>query len=179
MEENSIIYGISNLGLLFIPIGRAKEFADSNRALLIAKTWGEFKTLVSKELYQFYLVNLASFEDPREPGEANYDAYDIPAETAFTPNDVVCEDLRPFYPEIEMSAWIPNYIQKKFGKTLCYAAMDMNVPKGDILVLDEKQMAEIVSELEKVGYKCLRDDDLLMAATTLDFDPDDYPELEL
>jgi hypothetical protein len=51
----------------------------------------------------------------------------------------------------------------------------MNVPDGDILVLKEKQMDEIVAVLEKLGYECRRDDDLLMAGTTLDFDPDDYP----
>jgi hypothetical protein len=54
----------------------------------------------------------------------------------------------------------------------------MNVPDGDILVLKEKQMDEIVAVLEKLGYECRRDDDLLMAGTTLDFDPDDYPEVE-
>lgn len=36
-------------------------------------------------------------------------------------------------------------------------------------------MDEIVAELEKLGYACKRNDDLLTAGTTLDFDPDDYP----
>ena len=35
-------------------------------------------------------------------------------------------------------------------------------------------MDEIVAELEKLGYECMRDDGLLTAGTTLDFDPDDY-----
>jgi hypothetical protein len=56
--------------------------------------------------------------------------------------------------------------------------MDMNVPRGEILVLEEKQMDEIAAELEKAGYFCKRDDDLLNAGITLDFDPDDYPWVE-
>ena len=31
MEEKSIIYGTTNLGLLFVPESRAKELADSNK----------------------------------------------------------------------------------------------------------------------------------------------------
>lgn len=49
------------------------------------------------------------------------------------------------------------------------------VPK---LVLEEMQMDEIAAELEKAGYVCKRDDDLLTAGITLDFDPDDYPWLD-
>ena len=39
-------------------------------------------------------------------------------------------------------------------------------------------MDEIAAELEKAGYVCKRDDDLLTAGITLDFDPDDYPWLD-
>jgi hypothetical protein len=77
-----------------------------------------------------------------------------------------------------MSEWMPAEIQEKYGTKMRYAAMDMNVPGGDILVLEEKQMDVIVAELEKLGFVCRRDDDLLMAGTTLDFDPDEYPFVE-
>lgn len=77
-----------------------------------------------------------------------------------------------------MSEWMPEEIQAKFGRKIGYSTMDMNVPEGDIMVLEEKQMDEIVAALEKLRYECRRDDDLLMAGTTLDFDPDDYPEVE-
>ena len=39
-------------------------------------------------------------------------------------------------------------------------------------------MDKIVAEPEKLGYECRRDDDMLMAGTTLDFDPDEYPTIE-
>ena len=175
MQEKTIIYGITNLGLLFVPESRAKELAESNKALLTAKTWGEFKALVSQEMYEFYLVNSAFYEGPDEPEDGDYSPYDIPPETPFTPNDVLTYEELPANPEIEMTEWMPEEIQEKFGKKMRYYAMDMNVPRGEILVLEEKQMDEIVAELEKLGYICQRDDDLLMAGTTLDFDPDDYP----
>jgi len=178
MKEKTIIYGITNLGLLFVPESRAKELAESNNALLTAKTWGEFKSLVSREMYEFYLVNSAYYEGPIEPEDGDYTRFDIASETPFTPNDVVTYDSLPTYPEIEMSEWMPEEIQAKFGRKMGYSAMDMSVPEGDILVLKEKQMDEIVAELKKLGYECRRDDGLLMAATTLDFDPDDYPYID-
>ena len=174
MQEKTLIYGNSIYGLLFIPESRANELANSNKALLTAKTWGEFKSLVSQEMYEFYLVNSAYYEGPSEPEDGEYAPYDIAPETPFTPNDVVTYDALPAYPEIEMSEWMPDEIQAKFGRKVRYSAMDMNVPEGQILVLEEKQMDEIVAVLEKLGYKCRRDDDLLMAGNTLDFDPDDY-----
>jgi hypothetical protein len=178
MGEKLTIYGITGLGLLFVPESRAHELANSNKALLTAKTWGEFKSLVSKELYEFYLTNSSYYEGPYEPEDGDCTPYDIPPETPFTPNDVVMYDELPANPEIEMSEWMPEEIQEKFGRKMRYDAMDMNVPDGEILVLDEEQMDEIVAELEKLGYECRRDDDLLMAGTTLDFDPDDYPWVE-
>ena len=178
MKENTIIYGITNLGLLFVPESRAKELAESNKALLTAKTWGEFKEMVSQEMYDFYLVNSAYYEGRDEPEDGDYAPYDIPPETPFTPNDVVTYDTLPTYPEIEMSEWMPEEIQAKFGRKTRYSAMDMNVPEGDILVLKEKHMDKIVAALEKLGYECRRDDDLLMAGTTLDFDPDKFPYVD-
>lgn len=175
MQEREIIYGITNLGLLFLPVKRANELADRYKALLTAKTWGEFKSLVSKEFYEFFLPNSHYYEGPDEPEGGDYSPYDIAPETAFTPNDVLTYDILPSHPEIEMTEWMPKEIQEKFGRKMRYAAMDMNIPKGEILVLDENQMDEIVAALEEFGYICKRDDDLLVVATTMDFDPDDYP----
>jgi len=175
MQEKTIIYGITVFGLLFVPESRAEELADGNNALLAAKTWGEFKSLVSKELYEFYLPNSDYYQGPNEPEDGDFTPYDIAPERPFTPNDVVTYDALPANPEIEMTEWMPEEIQEKFGQKMRYYAMDMNVPDGDILVLEEEQMDEIAAVLEKVGYVCKRDDDLLNAGITLDFDPDDYP----
>ena len=176
MHEINIIYGITNLGLLFLPAAMATELAAANQALLTAKTWGEFKTLVSKSIYEFYLTRSEFFEGPKEPDDGDFSQYDLPPETPFTPNDVFYEDERPAYPEMEMAEWMPLEIQGEFGRKMQYSAMDANAPAGEILILDEERMPVIVAALEHAGFTCFRDDELLMAAATLDFDPDDYPE---
>lgn len=178
MTEKNIIYSITPLGLLFIPECRAKALAESNQALLCAKTWGEFKKRVSEDLYAYYLVNSAYYQGPANPSPQEIEDYDLPGETPFTPNDVVMYDELPAHPEIEMSEWMPAEIQQKYGRKMPYYAMDMNVPGGDVLVLDEEKIDEIAVALEELGYACRRDDDLLIAATTLDFDAEDYPEVE-
>ena len=39
-------------------------------------------------------------------------------------------------------------------------------------------MDKIVAEPEKLGYECRRDDDLLIAGTTLDFEPVEFPYVD-
>ncbi len=67
MQEKTIIYGITNMGLLFMLSGRAKELAESNQVLLTAKSWGEFKSLVTKTMYEFYLPMSEYYQAPDEP----------------------------------------------------------------------------------------------------------------
>ena len=178
MEEKNIVYGISNLGLLFIPESRANELAQANWALLTARTWGEFKKLVSEEIYNFYLVNSSLYQGPSHPTVQEIETYDLPPETRFTPNDVVMYDTFSAHPEIEMSDWMPVEIQEKYGQKTHYQAMDMSVPNGEFLILSESLMDEIVAALENMGYQPRRDDDLIDAATILEYDPEDYPETE-
>lgn len=178
MEEKAVVYGDSVFGLMFMLESRAKELAEANNALLTAKTWGEFKSLVSEEIYKFFLPHSSYYEGPYSLEDEDYREFDLPADTLFTPNDVVYTDVRLAYPEIEMSSWIPVEIQNKYGRKLQYYAMDGNVPAGDILELDEEKMDNIVAELESFGYTCRRDEELIYAAIVLDFDPDDYPYVD-
>ncbi len=178
MEEKAVVYGDSVFGLMFMLESRAKELAESNKAVLTAKTWGEFKASVSEEMYKFYLANSSHYKGPNPLEDEDYIEFDIPADIPFTPNDVVYSDVRPAYPEIEMSSWIPVEIQNKYGRKLQYYAMDGNVPAGDILELDEEKVDNIVAELESFGYTCRRDEKLIYAAIILDYDPDDYPYVD-
>ena len=166
MEPRTIIYGDSPLGLLFIPEQRVKDLANANKAMLTCKTWREFRAATTKALYTFY-QKLSSHYHGND---------DIPAETSFTPNDVFYYDALPAHPEIEMTEWMPAEIQQKYGQLTSYASMDMNVPSGNILVLDEEKVDEIAEALNASGYHCIRDDALILAAVTLDFEPEDYPE---
>ena len=177
MDKNDVVYGIAPMGLLFMPEARAQELAQGTEALTTAKTWGEFRRAVTKGIYEFYLPHSSHYRGPTNPAENDIERYYIPDDTPFTPNDVVLYDLLPADPEIGMSEWIPDDIQKEFGRTMKYYAMDMNVPHGNVLELDKDRMDDIVRALEAKGYRCRRDDALIEAATVIDFDPEEYPEV--
>ena len=83
----------------------------------------------------------------------------------------------PGHPEIEMSSWVPKEIQDKFGLLKQYYAMDGNVPGGNILILDESRMDEIVKEMESHGFHCIRNDSLIEEAYGTSFNPEDFPVL--
>jgi hypothetical protein len=77
-----------------------------------------------------------------------------------------------------MAAWMPDEVQGKFGRRFKYTAMDMNVPDGEGLALDESKTDEIVEALEIYGFHCRRDDELILGATTSDYDPDEFDDPE-
>ena len=176
MQEALIVYGLSPLGLLFIPEPHAMEMAGYYRALTTAKTWGDFRERVTEKIYEKYLPHSVHNQGPLRPKNIDLKPFYIPDETPFTPNDVFYIDLPPGYPEIEMTAWMPVEIQEKYGRRFKYYAMDMNVPGGYALELDESKLKEILEILEKEGYECRRDDELILAATTCDFDSEDYED---
>ncbi len=174
MEEKSMVYGGSSLGLLFIPERRAVELKNCYKALGEARTWEEFRRMVSKAIYEFYLPESIHYHSSGESSVEDLTPFYIPDETPFTPKDIFADDHLPGHPEIEMADWMPEDIQNKFGRRVKYNAMDMNVPSGDVLELDESRMEEIVEALESFGFDCRRDDELIIAATIIDFDPEDY-----
>jgi len=178
MNEKTIVYGLSPLGLLFIPESRAKELANFFRALITAKTWGEFREMVSKEIYEYYLPESMHYQGPSDKSSQDLRPFYIPDEKPFNPNDIFSFDCLPGDPQIEMAQWIPGAIQKMFGRHFSYYAMDMNVPAGEALKLDESKLDEIVQALEERGFVCQRDDELILAATTSDFDPEEFDDID-
>jgi hypothetical protein len=174
MKNETIIYGDSPLGLLFIPEARVLEMANYYRALVTAKNWGEFREMVTKAIYEKYLPGSVHYHGPYKTENIDIMQYYIPDETPFTPNDVFTYDNPPGHPEIEMTAWMPDEIQEKFARRFKYYAMDGNAPGGEALELDKTKLDKILQIMEKEGFDCRRDDELITAATTCDFNPDDY-----
>jgi hypothetical protein len=130
--------------------------------------------MVSKEIYEFYLLESMHFEEPSDRSIEDLEPFYIPDETPFTPNDIFTYDHLPGNPQIEMAQWIPIAIQEEFGRRFSYVAMDMNIPAGEALELDETKVNEIFQALTERGFNCRRDDELILAATTSDFDPEDF-----
>jgi hypothetical protein len=169
MENKNIVFGKTNLGLILILEPRLQEVLNSYQALETSKTWGEFRELVSARMYEAFVTRSGHYDEKEgQPAE----------NTPFTPNDVFDVNSPDFifHPEIEMSTWVPADIQETFGKQTSYYAMDGNVPGGNILVLDEERMEDIIAALESQGYSCNRNDEQVSTVFGPDFNPDDYPE---
>ncbi|MEI6291036.1 MAG: hypothetical protein WCP19_11445, partial [Chloroflexota bacterium] len=83
-------------------------------------------------------------------------------------------ETQPAFPEIEMSSWVPQDIQDKYGKITHYYLCSGLAPKGDVLILDVNRMDEIVSAMQSYGYTCRRDDSLLRDVMGINFNPEDY-----
>ena len=178
MNERNIVYGFSPLGLIFMTESRALELSDFYKALVTAKNWGEFRRIVSREIYEFYLPESMHYQGPSDGSFEDLEPFYIPDEIPFTPNDIFAFDHLPGDPKIEMAQWMPIAIQEAFGRRFTYVAMDMNVPAGEALELDEGKVSEIVEALEERGFVCRRDDELILAATTSDFDPDEFEDID-
>jgi len=166
MENRIVIYGQTAIGLIFIPEARLKAVLKDYEALEIAKTWGELREMVSPEMFAVFQKH------------AGYSDATLKDDLPLNPNEVFYYESPEalMHPEIEMSEWVPKEIQEKYGQLSRYYAMDGNVPKGQILNLDEDRMVEIVAALEEHGYVCRRDDDQVDAYFQPAFDPFEFPD---
>ena len=55
--------------------------------------------------------------------------------------------------------------------------MDMNIPSGEALELDESKLDEIILALEAYGFETRRDDALVLAALGMDINPNEGDEV--
>ncbi len=167
MDDMNIVYGVTGMGLIFIPEQRAQELAHVFVALTTAKTWGEFRKMLPSETYEKYLQLSEHYQGPKVVEGKDLSSFYIADDIPFKLYDVFSEtsqESQPGNPEIEMSHWVPGDIQEKYGRLTQYYAEDGNVPSGKILELDEKKMNEIIHALEIKGFRCRRDDALIEAA---------------
>jgi len=166
MENKTVVYSQTAIGLIFILESRLQAVLKDYEALEIAKTWGELREMVSSEMFAVFQKH------------AGYSDATLKDEFPLNPNEVFYYESPEalMYPEIEMSEWVPKEIQEKYGQLSRYNAMDGNVPRGQILNLDEDRMVEIVAALEEHGYTCRRDDDQVDFYFQPAFDPNEFPD---
>ena len=162
IEDNNLVYSDHGLGLIFMPEKRAQEVANIWKALMESKTWGEFRSRVAKNKHRDLAERLMSgFEE-------------VADEERFTPNELVSYEDPVCHPEIEMHTWMPEDIREKFGKSMHYTSCDGCHPREAFLELDRNQLDEILRVLEKQGYSCRKDDQLINDAYGSEFNMDDY-----
>lgn len=143
--QADVVYGEarSSRGLVFIPKAWAQDLAATYHAVA-SSTWGDLKAKASPELLEEVLEMMDLEEAPAD--ELSFDLDDIPA---------VNDGDWPDWPEQMMLRWIPREVLDEYGR---YESSMLNGPFG---VLDESREDEIVAALERLGYFCVRDDELI------------------
>ena len=178
MNENNVIYGDTCIGLILVLEPRLQEVLTAFQALVTSNTWGDFRSSVSKEMYETYLVRSNHYHGPYGDRGEDLTPHYFPDDTPFNPNDVfdVYNPESFYHPEIEMTSWVPEEIQEKYGRHTRYHAMDMNVPRGKVLEFDIERMDEIIAALEEQGYSCRSDEEQLAVSLGPAFNFDDYTD---
>ena len=138
------------LEVVMIPQHEAESLARLHHAMESAATWGEFKRLAPPEHYQDAVRRWMDSNEGEGPGpDRPFDAFDIPG----------CGDGDwPAWPAQDMLAWVPEEIQARFGRT------QASVLNGPWLSLPGEAIDEIAAAMERLGYRCRRDEDLIARA---------------
>ena len=156
-----LVYSEIQDGLVFIDEGEAHDLVQLHRALGKARTWGEFKAQAPSHWYEDAVERLkeqmldemedARDDDYEEPAaEKGFDAEDIPGHA---------DGDWPDWPQGNMERWVPDEVQDRFG------SMKPTAISGDFLQLSPEHEDEIVSAMQRHGYDCVRDDDLVWEAS--------------
>ena len=138
------------LEVVMIPQDEAESLARLHHAMDTAATWGEFKRLAPREHYEDALSRWRDSNEEEEPApDQPFDAFDIPGRG---------DGDWPAWPAQDMLAWVPEEIQTRFGRS------QASVLNGPWLSLRGEALDEIVAAMERLGYRCRRDDGLIARA---------------
>jgi len=147
--KQTIVYGMTAWGLLFIPRSRAERLAAIHSALRHSKTWGDFRAkmprVICQEVMRGIQENVGRF--PR-----NAERFDSGLLPGF------CDGDWPAFPAQEMLRWVPQAIQSGFGE------IEDTVLNGFYLYLDPEREDEIVAAFREHGYECVPDEVLVLVA---------------
>jgi hypothetical protein len=135
--------------LVFIPEADAVRLAAIHRAIATAVTWGDFFDAVpSDELDTVY------------DRVIDEDGEHLPDRSAkFDPDLLgVCEGDYPDWPEQQMLDWLPAHICREFGR------VESSALNGAFLSLDVRRAPEILAALERAGFECRLDEELVRRA---------------
>jgi len=152
-SKQTLVFGqIQKLGevaLVFIPEADALRLAAIHRAIATAETWGDFVDAIPpEELDTVY--DRAFDETERLPNRS----------AKFDPDLLgVCEGDYPDWPEQKMLDWLPAHVCREFGRT------DSSVLNGPFLSLDVRRTPEILAALERAGFECRLDEELVGRAS--------------
>ncbi len=166
--------------LVFIPLEIAASLAAVHRAMKAA-SWGEFKALMPAERLLPLMSTMREvygwqsfdeyYEECRADGtrserESLWLAWCASRERAPLDDDDFhseqipgyCDGDWPDWPEQEMLRWLPREICTEFGHT------EDSVFNGPFLQLDVARAPDILAALERAGYVCVWEEELVRRA---------------
>jgi hypothetical protein len=173
--EKTILYGLVEGALVFIPITTAERQVGIYNALGWARTWGELQQALPEGVYsellnmmidgdrgfdRFYLSWLEEGHDGGiEQAFREYTALQfhdrLPSpQDAFDSANIpgFCDGDWPAWPQQDMLKWVPTEIQTQYGQRA------FSILNGDCLILSADQEAELVQAFRAAGYQCQRAD---------------------
>ena len=137
------------VALIFIPEAAAIRLAAIHRALANSETWGEFFDAIPPDELESVYERLRDEE-----------TQSLPDRSAKFDSDLLgCGDGEyPDWADQKMVDWLPADICRQYGK-----AGD-SMLNGQYLVLDVRRTPEIIAALEKAGFECRLDEELINRA---------------
>lgn len=152
--DKNLVYGMVGGGLVFIPRPHALELATVWDAIGACRTWGEFRSRVPPRRYEALLRQLGygprETDEPPPPDDESFAGLDLPC---------VADGDYPEWAAQEMLRWAPGAIV-----TAPYSSILPSFLNGPCLSLDPRFEPEIVAAFTAAGYRCARDDELVLRA---------------
>lgn len=161
MESHvNLVYGEVSDCLVYLPESKATILKGLRQALDTCSTWGELKVAVPSDFYHgLVMLCRPETEEGQDDGEMLPEDWEPDPSTGLTCLQSLVEDGDfPDWPEQDALTWMPKEIQTKYGEVAS------SILNGDYLQLRPDDAPAIVAELEQLGYRCRRDDDLVRQA---------------
>ena len=173
-DSTDLVFGEIEGGLVFMPRASAQDLAAVWRGLGLAKTWAQFRSMVSPVRYEQTLKTLGEgidfesyFEEEgetepglsREEALRRYRALEVgerlPVDDDVFPGydlPTVGDGDYPEWPHQEMLNWMPKEVLER-----PFSRVQESVHNGSFLELDPAAEAEIVAALTSAGFRCRKD----------------------
>jgi HEAT repeat protein len=180
-DTTDLVFGEIDGSLVFLPRAMAEDLAAVWKALGSAKTWAQFRSMVSPQRYEETVatvsegIDFESFfaeESESEPGLSReealrrYRALDVSEripldEDAFHGYDLpqVSDGDYPEWPAQQMLTWMPEQILER-----PFSRRQITMLNGEFLELDPAAEGEIVAALTAAGFRCSKDALLVLKA---------------
>lgn len=150
IDTTDLIYGgDAERGLVVVPRALAFELMQIVDAVESAKTWGEFRELLTPEQWE----TVAERRDPDVPAPADGDAFDASDLYGWDEGDY------PDWPQARALDWVPQGIIDALGRRV------ETMWDGPYLEIPHEHERQLVSMFEARGAKIERDDGTVMRAS--------------